>query len=318
MGERLVRAARSWPDPVEAHESLVTAAMAFCWAGKFDRAATVAREAKARAAQLSGHRMLHSAAAETLRLVPTGRFAELGRATSRVLELAREEGHHTCGTATMALAGRVLWLFETRQPDDAASALELLERLRSPHRVPLYDYITGQILRPVVGVKGMTAMLEQFQAPRHDGEAIMLLRLRLPILALAGAHEELDTAIANARLLAKSGCAPAIESIADWAAAAQTATDNPAEALARALAAATALTQHGEPYTAARLLADFLAVADGSDVHTVAQETAAQLHAMGALGSAAELHARAQSQSARQAPRSTAIASQTPRLKSRS
>jgi hypothetical protein len=289
MGERLVRASRSWPDRVEAHESLVSAAMSLCWAGEFDRAAAVAGEASAQAVELSSHRKLHSAAAETMWSVPTGSLAKLGELTAHVVDLVRAEGRHTCAVAIIALAGRVLWLFEAGQPEAARHAIELLYRVWPPSDRPLFECSSAQALRPSVGTDAMRKIVARLRAPEHDGDAILTLRVRLPVLALSREWDDLEAAIGDARRLASSGCAPALGDIADWAAAVQAAERSPADAVARARAAASALANRGERYTAARLLADFVPLVDNADARRLGVETATELEAMGARASAAEV-----------------------------
>jgi hypothetical protein len=241
---------------------------------------------------LSGHRALHAAAAETLCLAPTGRIAQLGQATSRALELAREEGDHTCKTALVALAGRALWLFETLEPDAAFAAVELLDRLRPSTGRPMYDYVIAETLRPFLGVEHVRAMIERLDPPgARAAEAILCLRARLPVLALSGERDLLDDALAEAQRLAHKACAPALGWIAEWAAAARTAADRCADALARAQVATAALADYGERYTAARLLLDFVPLTDGSAAGQLADEAAKRFDAMGALASAAEARA---------------------------
>ena len=165
MGERLIRASAGSSDRVEAHESKVTAAICFGWAGRFDRAAQVAQEATLEAPRLSPHRALHSALAQTFCLAPTGRFAELGQATDRVLESALEDAGdgQTCLGAIVGVAGRVLWLHETLQADASAAALELMNRVRPPDRQSIYDYFVAELLRPLLGVETTRTRLQRIQ-----------------------------------------------------------------------------------------------------------------------------------------------------------
>jgi predicted ATPase len=291
MAERLLRAGTGSPDRVEAHESKVTAAQFFAWVGKFERAIEVSRGAAGEAAQLSRHRALHSAMAQTTCLVPTGRFFELGEATNSVLELAQEDASssRTCMAAVAAIAGRALWLYESLDSDAARNALDLMTSVRPPPRPRIYEYIVAEVLRPVVGICATRAELESLPPPADDAAStILYLRVQLPVLALSGTSPLLDTAITEARELARSACAPALGWIADWATAAQVAATDPVESLKQALAATTALDRYGETYTAARLLSDFLALPINAAVGAeLAEKTAQQLAQMGALASAA-------------------------------
>jgi hypothetical protein len=296
MGEHLIRASAGSSDRVEAHESKVTAAICFCWAGRFDRAADVAREAMLEAPQLSPHRALHSALAQTSCLATTGRFDELGRATDRVLESALEDAGdgHTCNGAIVGIAGRVLWLHEALQTEASAAALELMNRVRPPGRRSIYDYFIAELLRPVIGVKATRARLQRIKPDRHNSTAsILYLRAWLPVLALMGGDDELDRSTAEASRLAQAASAPALGWIADWAAAARLVASDPEAARAQARAAVTALTEYGECYTAARLDLDFALLRGGRARVEIARDVAERFEAMGAKASAAEARAAA-------------------------
>jgi DNA-binding SARP family transcriptional activator len=290
MGERLVRSSARSADRIEAHESKVTAAICFGWAGRFERAAEVAREATLEAPRLSPHRALHSALAQTFCLAPTGRFVELGQATNRVLQSALEDAGdgHTCLGAIVGVAGRVLWLHEALQTDASTAALELMHRVRPPDRQSIYDYFIAELLRPVIGIKATKARLQRIQPDGHDSTAsILYLRAWLPVLALSGADEDLDRSIADAQRLTKTACAPALGSIADWATAARLAANDPESARMRAQAAAAGLAKHGENYTAARLDLDFALLTEGSVRVKTVEQIAERFDAMEAHASAA-------------------------------
>jgi DNA-binding SARP family transcriptional activator len=290
MAERLLRSATESPDRVEAHENKVSAAQLFARVGRFERAIEIAHGATAEAAELGPHRALHSAMAETACLVPTGRFAELGEATNAVLELAREDARstRTCMAAVVAIAGRALWLYESLEPGAARDALDLIERVRPQRRSVFYEYVIAEVLRPVIGVEATGTELESLPPPADDASATVLyLRAQLPVLVLSGATRVLDAAIADARKLARSACAPALSWIAEWAAAAQIAAAEPGRSLERALAATTALADYGEAYTAAQLVKEFLPFVEQDDGVKLAATTADQFTAMGALASAA-------------------------------
>jgi len=294
MAERLIRAGTGSPDPVEAHESRVSAAQFLGWAGRFERAIEVSRGAASEAAGLSRHRALHSAMAEATCLVPTGRFLELGEATNGVLELAREDASstRTCMAAVAAIAGRALWLHESLDSDAASSALDLMNRVRPPPRPRIYEYIVAEMLRTVVGTEATRAELESLPPPKDDAAAtILYLRAQLPVLAQSGPSCALDTAITDARHLARSACAPALGWIAEWAAATQTAAADPGGSLERALAAASALSGYGEAYTAALLLSESLPLFDAAARAESAEKTAQQLSQMGAHASATRARA---------------------------
>jgi hypothetical protein len=227
-------------------------------------------------------------------LVPTGRFHELGEATNDVLELAREDASstRTCMAAVAAIAGRALWLHESLDSDAAVSALNFINRVRPPPRPRIYEYIVAEMLRPVVGIEATRAELESLPPPKDDAAAtILYLRAQLPVLSQSGPSRALDTAITDARHLARSACAPALGWIADWAAATQTAATDPVRSLKRALAATTALARYGEAYTAALLMSESLPLFDAASRAEPAEKTAQQLSQMGALASATRARA---------------------------
>jgi len=290
MGKRLISASMNSPDRFEAHECLVAAALCYGWSGRYERSREIGREAAARAALLTPHRQLHAAAAQTLSLAPTGRFAELGLATDRVVELVAEEADRTCGQARVALAGRLLWLFESLEPVALKEGLELFDRTR-PTRYGGAESAAGGIepLRHVIGNESARARIAAVDPGGDKAAAVLCLRVELPVLALSGEIASLDAAIARARTLADEACAPALGWIAEWATTVQLATDDPALALKRAARATDALARYGERYTAARLLCDLLPlVTDVNGVADIANQTAAELETMGALASAAQ------------------------------
>jgi hypothetical protein len=97
----------------------------------------------------------------------------------------------------------------------------------------------------------------------------------------------LDDAIAQARALAESAAAPALGWIADWASAARLVADERGEeAVVLAQAATAALHDAGERYTAARLMAELLALLRGDAPGPLVERTAETLAAMGAHASA--------------------------------
>jgi hypothetical protein len=150
------------------------------------------------------------------------------------------------------------------------------------------------MLRPVVGTEATRAELESLPPPKDDAAAtILYLRAQLPVLAQSGPSRALDTAITDARHLARSACAPALGWIADWAAATQTAATDPVGSLERALAAASALSAYGEVYTAALLLSESLPLFDAAARAASAEKTAQQLSQMGAQASATRARAAA-------------------------
>ena len=115
------------------------------------------------------------------------------------------------------------------------------------------------------------------------------LRLSLQLSALLGEWSIVADLVPQARALASRACAPPLSWTADWAEAVQRAASGHGEdAVTRATRAARAMERHGEPYTAARLLADLLPFLDGDLRAPLAEHVAARLDAMGASTSAKE------------------------------
>jgi predicted ATPase len=240
LGDRLISASLNSPDHFEAHECLVAAALCFGWSGSYERSREIGRDAAARAARLTPDRYLHTAAAQTICLAPTGRFAELGLATDRVVELVREEADRTCGQARVALAGRLLWLFESLEQAALEKGLEVFDQTR-PTRYGGAESVAGGIeaLRHVIGNERARASIAAVDPGDDKAAAILCLRVELPVLALSDDRAALDAAIARARKLARAACAPPLGRIADWAAAVQLAGKDPALAVTRARRAGT-------------------------------------------------------------------------------
>jgi class 3 adenylate cyclase/tetratricopeptide (TPR) repeat protein len=289
IAERTLQLGQSMADRVEAHEMLVTAARAFCEAGRYEEAEEVADEAASQAARLSPHHRLHAAFAQANHLVPTGRLEKLLDATAPVLDLVVEEGSHTCGLGTLALAGHVLAQFETEDTSAAFRALELLDVASPKRRTVFPDSRTVEILRPIVGLDDSRRRLERIEDPENIVDRIYKLRAELQIGALAAEWHVLDGLTVEARALSRSACAPSLDWLADWGEAVHLATSGaPAEAMTRATGAMSSLDAYGERYTAARLMVDLLPLLERDVARAAAQDVADRLERMGALASAAE------------------------------
>ncbi len=289
MAERTLESARGMTDRVQAHELLVTAALSYADAGRFELAESVADEAAQEAELLSPHHRLHAASAQTACLLPAGRLLKLREVTSQVIELVLEEGGHTCGHGGNALVGRALALFEAEELPDAARAVELLDRATSTTPAATWRARTPEVLRPFLGLDEARARVERIEGSTAVVDRVGRLRSELQLRALAREWDDLERVAAEARKLAVPACAPYLAWIADWADSIQlAAAGRSAEALEKATEAAGALAAFGERYTAARLLADLLPFLDAAARESIAQETAHRLEAMGALASAAK------------------------------
>ena len=289
MAERLATVCQTMSDRVEAHEGLVTAAIASARAGRHQRARELARLASQESVSLSAHHGTHAATGETMSLVPAGRFAELVEATARVPGIVREEGG-VCQKGTLGLAGHALALFECEEREAADEALELLAAASPSRGLVPFRCLAIDILRPLAGLERTRRTAESLGPPRGDvASRLYALRLGLQLSALNSDWSAVDDLVAEARQLAPQACAPTLGWIADWAEAVRlAAAGDGTEAVARATPACRALEKYGEPYTAARLLVDLLPFLDGDQRATLAEDAAGRLVAMGALASATE------------------------------
>jgi hypothetical protein len=285
LAEQLLTVSERLSDQAEAHDGLVSAAISFTYAGRYEQAREVARLVTRDAARLGPHHEIHAAAAETMSLLPAGRFAELVEVTARAPQIVRDEGYG-CWKAAVALAGHAVTLFECGERGAAYEELELFEQLL-PGR-PRWRAI--DIIRPLAGIeRTRRAVASLGHPPAGVSNRLHRLRLDLQLSALAGDWTSLDRLVSEARELAPRACAPTLGWIADWAEAVGIAAagDSP-EAVARAHKAARALERYGELYTGARLVVDLLPLLDGEVRAALAEDAVERLTAMGARASAAE------------------------------
>ena len=285
LAERLIQISDALPDQAEAHDGLVSAAISFTYGGQHERAREAARRATREVRGLGPHHEIHAAAAETMSLVPAGRFVELAEVTARTPAIVREEGYR-CWKAAIALAGYALTMFERGDREAADDALALFDPLLAGK--PRWRAI--DIVRPLVGLEhAQRAVGSLGHPPGAALDHLDAVRLDLQLTALAGDWKALAQIIVEAKALARRACAPTLRWIADWAgAAAVAAVGESAQAVKRAKQAANSLERYGEPYTGARLLVDLLPFLEGDARLGLAQEAVERLEAMGAQSSATE------------------------------
>jgi class 3 adenylate cyclase len=288
LARRALAVARSIEDRGEAHELLVTAALAFADAGRFDEAALAGAEATLLASQLGPHRGLHAGSAQTRALLPPGRLGELLEATAKAPDLVVEEGMHTCFHGVAALAGQAIAAFEAGDGDAAKRALEVYDTT-AVSGVGIYASRGPEILRPLIGAEGARRRLDTVEeAERMDSE-VYRLRVELQLTALERDRKRFGILAGNARSLARSACAPYLDWIADWGESIELAeSGRTRQAAAKARAAASALEAYGERYLAARLLADLLPFLDAGAADELVEDAIRRLEAIGARGSAEE------------------------------
>lgn len=289
LGERTLRASKSMDDRVQAHEMLVTAAIAFSDAGRFEAAVEAALEAASQAAGLSSHHRLHAAAAQTRCLLPTGRIVELCEATRRATDLVAEEGMHTCFHGILALAGQAFSLHETGDESEANRVLGVFEATRPTTASAETGYRVVEMLRPLWGLEETRNRLERVEGSKTIASEVNRLRVELQVSALSGEWDRLEALLPQARALSGSACAPYLEWLADWAESVRLASANrSSEAAAMAMTAATRLENFGDRYTAARLLVDLLPFLDAYVGRGIAEQAASGLLKMRASTSVAQ------------------------------
>ena len=267
LGERLLAAADRIPDRDEAHENVVVGAMCLAWGGARAAAIDAAGRAQASAEELSPHRALHAAAAQTICLLPAGRVDELRATTADVLDMLRADRGGLCATAAVGLAGQAVALFEAGETAAARRVVDVLDAAWPSLHGALYPSFVIEVLAPFVPLADARARLAALDGRRTPG-AVGIARAGLVLAMLDGTVPPIDAA----RALGERAQAPALVMLADLAAARDPAA---------AHAAADALAAYGEPYTAARSLAAVLARLGAPEA-----AVADRLDAMGARASA--------------------------------
>jgi hypothetical protein len=292
LAGRALAVGRSMEDRGEAHELLVTAAIAFADAGRFDEAADAGAEAASLAARLGPHRRLHAGSAQTNALLPPGRLAELQEATATAPDLVAEEGMHTCFHGLTALAGQAISAFEAGDAGPAKRALEVYDT-SAVSGAGIHAYRTIEMLRPLIGASEARRRVDHLEVgdavrASVQGE-VYRLRMELQLSTLERHWGGLQELADSARSLAPPACAPYLEWIADWGRAVELAeSGRTREAVAKARTATSALEAYGERYLAERLLVDLLAFVEADVAGELADDLVPRLNAMGAHGSAAE------------------------------
>ena len=292
IGERLLAVAETLADRIEAQETRVLATLLLCRAGRIE-AAEQAADAAAAEAELSPHRRLHAAGAQTMALLEGGHLTRLRAATAQVPDLIRDDGGRVCPYGAVALAGHALSSFEAGDGDSAAAALELFDRASQGAEGPALLFRAAEIVRPLASLEAGRSRLERIVPSPDAVPRIYELRTALQVHALSG-NDGLADLVGEARALAGPACAPSLAAVADWAEAIELARGGAStEALAKGWRASSALESEGERYTAVRLMADLVAALDRPAAADAAAETGERLAAMGATMSAAGARRRA-------------------------
>jgi class 3 adenylate cyclase len=292
LARQALHAGRNMPDRWSGHEMLVTAAIFYSDAGRYEEAAEVAAEAGEVGLQLGTHHRLHSAAAQTSALLPPGRLRELRAATAEAADLVAEEGMHTCFHGLNALGAQALVAFEARDEAAVARALQVIEEAEAPDVHTGYAYRLVDILRPLLARDEIDRWLERIEERESETGKAHRTRLELQVRALDGDWPGVAAAQQEARELARKTCAPWLDYLVEWSEAMRlAASGHPGDALAKGMAAVEALDAYGERYRAARLQVELLAALEGEAARGLAADVASRLEAMGALASAAKAKA---------------------------
>jgi hypothetical protein len=259
LAARLLDSSDALPDPYEAHESRVSAAMCLAWGGRFDAGRDVAERAMQEGLELGRHRALHAAAALAVCITPSGDFDRLLALTEGVVAMAEEEGDRLCGTGAVGVAGRALALHETGDTSACVRALAVFDGFT--YAAPsIHSCVAAELLRPIIPGERLDALLGTRAQQRGVGVRVQALRVELARAAVSGSEAGVGALVDEARRLATAAGAPALALIADWAAAVAPARH---AHQAEALAAIDALAASGERHTANVLRADLERVALG-------------------------------------------------------
>jgi hypothetical protein len=216
-------------------------------------------------------------------MVPNGAFSQIVEASDDLLGLIAADGGVACNFGRRALGGRALALFEEGRRQEGLDVVEFC-KAAVPHsdRVRVDELQLIERVRPFVGLEHAERLLSEVQdlsAPAHHMYAV---RARLPLAVLQMDSSETERLIVMARELATRCCAPQMLAFADWAASVR---DGAAPRVQAALATLN------EPYTAARLAADYLGMITDSQAADLRATTQKALESMGAKATLAELGA---------------------------
>lgn len=283
LADRMVKLGSEMLDSRQAHEMLITSAIALTEVGRYEDSREVGAIAHADAQAMGVHQRIHGIRALTGYMVPKGMFTELLEASEGLLELVIEDGGRVCDFGGGAVLGRALALFEQGRAQEGVQAVEFFQgALPDIKRIPIVELQVIERVRPFVGLEHAERLLKGVHDPSAPAHHLYSIRARLPMAVLRADWSEAETLIAEARELAEPCCAPQMLAFADWA---ESVRDG---AVPRAQAALAALD---EPYTAARLAVDFLGTipaSEGSDFRAATERT---LESMGAQTTLAELRA---------------------------
>lgn len=283
LADRMVKLGSEMVDHRQAHEMLITSAVALAEIGRYEDSRQVGTIAHARAQTMGVHLRIHGIAALTAHMVPSGAFSQIVEASDDLLGLIAADGGVACSFGRGALGGRALALFEEGRRQEGLDVVEFC-KAAVPHsdRVSVDELQLIERVRPFVGLERAERLLSEVQDLSTSAHHMYAVRARLPLAVLRMDSSETERLIVMARELATRCCAPQMLAFADWAASVR---DGAAPRVQAALATLN------EPYTAARLAADYLGMITDSQAADLRATTQKALESMGAKATLAELGA---------------------------
>lgn len=283
LADRMVKLGSEMLDRRQAHEMLITSAIALTEVGRYDDSREVGTMAHADAQAMGVHQRIHGTRALTGYMVPNGMFAEVLEASEGLLELITEDGGSVCDFGGGAVLGRALALFERGRTQEGAQAVEFFQgALPDVKRIPIVELQLIERVRPFVGLEHAERLLNEVHLPSAPVHHVYSIRARLPMAVLRADWSEAEKLMAEARGLAEPSCAPQMLAFTDWAESVRNGSVQRAQA---------ALAELNEPYTAARLAVDFLGTIPASEGRDFRASTEKALESMGAHATLAQLRA---------------------------
>ena len=260
---------------------LITSAVALAEIGRYEESRRVGTIVHEQAQTMGAHLRIHGISALTAHMVPDGAFSQIVEASDDLVGLIAGDGGLACNFGRGALAGRALALFEQGRRQEGLEVMDLSNASGSqPASARVDELQLIERVRPFVGLERAELLLNKMGELSTPAHHMYATRARLPLAVLRADWSDTERLIAMARELATKCCAPQLLAFADWAASVR---EGDAPGVQAALA-----TLH-EPYTAARLAADYLGTIPDSQAAEFRAATRKALESMGARATLAEL-----------------------------
>ncbi len=283
LADRMVKLASEMADGRQAHEMLITSAVALTEIGRYEDSREVGAVAHGDAEAMGVHPHIHGIRALTVHMVPNGMFPAIIEASEDVLGLIAEDGGLACDFGRGAVGSRALALFEQGRTQDGVETVEFYKgAVPDQDQLPLDEIQLVERIRPFIGLTRAEHLLRNVGDLSVPIRHLYFIRARLPMAVLRADWAEAEKLITQARELAEPCCAPQMLAFADWAESVRDGSVSKVK---------TALETLGEPYTAARLAVDFLETISESGAEEFRAATENTLSSMGAEATLAELRA---------------------------